>query len=1093
MLTRWSVDHPVASAMLIIGILVLGIISLFRIGVELMPSVDFPVAAVITPYPGATSSEVEEQVTKVVEEAVGSLEGIENIISTSSDGSSIVIVQFDYDKDVNDATNQIRAKIDQIENSLPGEAMSPTVSGFDPTAMPVMTLSIHGEQTLEELSRLTEKEIIPELQKVNGVASVSIQGDTHKQINVEIDHAIMKDKGVTSDQVISAIRSQDVAMPLGQITTGDKNISVRLSSELGNIDNISNLIVRPRTTVEVMPSADDIERQMRASFQRMSQRITQQMAAQMSQQQPGQPAAAPSFQMPRMTMPTVKAEEKVLEEVRIKDVAEVKEVLVDPNVIGRFNQEPAVNLEIIRRSDANTVETVNGIKKTLEKTSGELPKDVEISEIVNEAEEVEDSIGSTINNTYMAALIAALVLFLFLRSLRSTLIIALSIPTSVVATFGLIYFAGYTLNVITLGGLALGIGLLVDNSIVVLESIFRMLEEGINPKEAAKLGTHEVGGAITASTLTSIAVFLPIVFVGGFAKEMLGPLAITVIFALSMSLLVALTVVPTLSSALYMFRYQKGKRREKVAHRIREPYKIVLNWCLNHRAITIALTLSVFVASLFLATKIGAELMPPESGRPMISVSITMPPGSSQEAANKVVTKVENEVSDLSGIQSVSVSVRGGGQGSGGSVMQGGSNAQAELKIRLASDKNTKKSVDSLIRTIEKKTAGIEGLEKIEVEAGESQVHGGMGSAITVEFYGPSLSKLEELSKDAEERIKKIDGVLTAESSLDRKKPQYDVKVDQQKAVEAGISPYQVASTVRTALYGQDVATFATESGKNEDIRVYISGSNGSVESLKQLAVMDSTGDYREIGEVAEIEEGITPISIDHIDEKRSVSIDVKIDEEKANLSDVASEIQTKVDKIDLPKGYNVYYGGEYEQMIDIFTQLVTALLLAIGLVYMIMAAQFGSLKYPFIIMFTIPLAAIGVLVALFITKTALSITAFFGIIMLVGIVVNNAIVLIDYINTLRERGLSIREALLNGGQERLRPVLMTMATTVLAMTPIAIGFGGGKMMGPMAISVMGGLSFSTFLTLAFIPVLYSLFTGERRETKALAESAKAE
>jgi HAE1 family hydrophobic/amphiphilic exporter-1 len=256
---------------------------------------------------------------------------------------------------------------------------------------------------------------------------------------------------------------------------------------------------------------------------------------------------------------------------------------------------------------------------------------------------------------------------------------------------------------------------------------------------------------------------------------------------------------------------------------------------------------------------------------------------------------------------------------------------------------------------------------------------------------------------------------------------------------------------------------------------------------------MDSTGDYREIGEVAEVEEGTTPTSIAHIDEKRSVSIDVKIDEEKTNLSDVAGEIQTKVDKIDLPKGYNVYYGGEYEQMVDIFTQLVMALLLAIGLVYMIMAAQFGSLKYPFIIMFTIPLAAIGVLVALFITKTALSITAFFGIIMLVGIVVNNAIVLIDYINTLRERGLPIREALLTGGQERLRPVLMTMATTVLAMTPIAIGFGGGKMMGPMAISVMGGLSFSTFLTLAFIPVLYSLFTGERRETKALVESAKAE
>lgn len=1047
MLTKWSVDHPIAMTMFIIGIVIFGLLSLFQINSELMPNIEFPVSTVITPYPGATSAEVEKQVTNLVEEAVGSIEGIEDIVSTSSDGSSIVIVSFDYNRDINEATSEMRAEIEQIKNSMPKEALSPIVSSYDPSQMPIMTLSIYGEDQIEELSKLVEEEIIPELEKVKGVASVSVQGNVEKRINIEVFQDKLEEKSISTEQIANAIMSQDINIPLGQVKTEDKNISVQLSSELENIEKIEDIIIRPRSTMQIMPET---------------------------------------------TVSRLQPFEQVIEEVRVKDIAEVKEESINSSVIGRFNGEPAINLEIKRRSDANTVETCANIQEKIEKIEDDIPIDVKIFEIINQADEVNDSINSTVSNAYLAALIAAFILFLFLRSIRSTLIVALSIPTSVIVTIGLIYSVNYTLNIITLGGLVMGIGMLVDNSIVVLESIFKMMEEGISPKEAAKLGTQEVSGAITTSTLTSIAVFLPMVFISGIAQKMFTPLGFTVIFALLMSLLVALTLVPMLSSTLFMIRHKKEKRRKKVAHKIREPYKIILKWSLEHRTVTIFITILLLIGSIYLATGIDSELLPPESGRPIISIKVLMPAGSSLEANDKVASDIEDKIKHLDGIDTITTSIQGGvNQNIGSAFSEDNGHNQVAFNVKTSSKIDSDKELNDLVELIQNRLDDIKGAEDIQANAVESQVHGGFGSAITVEIYGPSLSKLEELSKKAEERILTINGVIKTKSSLERKKPQFDVEVDKKKVAEAGLSQYQIASSVRTALYGQEVASINNEDGEKEEVWMYISGTGDSLDNLKNLGIMDSKGKFTKLEDLAEIKQVNAPLDINHIDEKRSISIDVEIDEEKTTLSRVAGEVRTEMEKMEFPEGYDFYYAGQYEQMIKIFSQLFFTLLVAIGFVYMIMAAQFGSFKNPFIIMFTIPLAIIGVILAIYITNTAFSMTGFFGIIILVGIVVNNAIVLIDYINTLSERGYSLRKAIIKGGQDRLRPVLMTMATTVLAMTPLAIGLGNSKMMSPLAIAVMGGLSFSTFLTLIFIPVLYSLFNRERRETRALAQSAK--
>lgn len=1044
-LPKLSVDRPVTVVMVILIILLLGFVSFTNLGIDLLPELNLPIVIVYTEYPGAGPEEVENLVTRPIEQVVGTVRGLNTIESVSSVGSSIVVVQFGWGTDINQASNDLREQLDLIRGFLPESAQKPMVFKMDPNLIPIVQLGATGTLSSADLKTVLEDKVVPRLERIEGVASVVLMGGDTREIRIEVDPAKLSYYGLTLPQLLSSMQGDNVNLSGGSASMGEQELLVRIKGEFQSIDDIGNVsVATPLGT-----------------------------------------------------------------RVRLKDLGEIVDTYQERRQLSRLNGQDAIGISINKQTDANTVQVSREIRKALAELKQELPEDISIKTLFDQAEYIEFSIQNMTQNMIMGGLLAMLILFIFLRNVPTTMIVALSMPISVVATFTLVYFGGITLNIMSLGGLALGLGMMVDNSIVILENIYRHREEGLLIKEAAVTGANEVGNAITASTLTTVAVFFPIVFVEGIASELFREFALTISFSLFASLLVALTIVPMFSSRMMRITpinnngdglgSQTGKKPfwyrimaswARGLKKLELAYRRLLEACLRRRRRVILIVTGVLVASLALIPLIGAEFIP-SMDQGYATVNITMPYGSKLEATSDMAARVEEIIKAIPEVDLVFTSIGADSTGLGGA----GPAENARMEIVLKPLAERERSTDEVVDEIWAKVQDIPGAE-ISVSGVDASAMMGHGMApIQVRVEGDDLKVLTEIAKQVQTVMASVPGTREVEIGSEEGRPELALVVDRAKAAHYGLSPAQIVSTVQTAMQGQTITRYR-EAGEEIDVKIIFPKElRESIAHLRSIEFLTPTGLKVPLGEVAElnIEQGLTDIN--RRNQTRFISVTCQIS--GRDLNSVMNDINLLLDEqLQLPDGYSIHMGGSAEEMVNAFSSLTKALLLAIALVYMIMAAQFESFLHPFVIMFSMPVAIVGVILGLLVTGSTLNVISFIGIIMLAGIVVNNAIVLVDYINTLRSRGMERDEAIVLGGQVRLRPILMTTLTTILAMLPMMFEAGeGGEAGAPLAAAVVGGLTISTLLTLVLVPVVYSIFDdwGQRimRRRKAKLENRK--
>ncbi|MCK8823589.1 efflux RND transporter permease subunit [Fuchsiella alkaliacetigena] len=1012
-LSDFSVDRPVTTVMLVLLILLLGAIALLGLPVDLMPEMELPYAAVMTSYEGADPYEIEDGLTRPIEESMGTIDNVENVSSVSSPGNSLVFIEFDWGTDMDFAIQDVRENISMIQDYLPDDADQPMSLRFDPAMMPIMQIGLSSNMDLETLRNLAEDRFENDLERIPGVASVNISGGLEREIQVNVNQERMEAYGFTIDQVASSIGQENLDIAGGSINHGSKELLLRTQGEFQSLDEIKNLEL---------------------------------------QNEEGQ-------------------------KVSLREFAQVEDTHKERSSYTYLNGEESIGLAIQKQSDANTVQVANAVKEELANLEAEFGDNIEIEIVNNQAEFIQDSIDNVRNNGIIGAVLAAIILLLFLRNIRSTFIIGTAIPISIIATFILMYFSDLTLNLMTLGGLALGIGMLVDNAIVVLENIYRHQQEGLSRIQAAKDGAGEVGTAILASTLTTAAVFLPIAFVEGLAAQLFGSLALTVAFSLLASLVIALTLIPMLSSKLLNVKEEKTPK-ETVDNLgiVNKIYKRLLNFSLDYRyAVAVVITIGVILFGLGLQTGViplETEFMP-DVDQGSFTVDVELPEGERLSETDRTVKEIEEHIRAIPEVRSFYSDV--GSTGFMGGAEEGSN--EGSISVDLVELAARDRSTTEVVEQLRGELAYIPDAQ-IAIRAETGLGGGGQGSPIEVNIRGADLDILTELSTDIQQEVESVEGTRNVELSVSESRPEVQVDIQREMARELGFSVSQIGSTVRSSIRG-DIATQYKEGGEEFDLRVQMeTEGDNTLSQLENLRLTSPAGAVVPLDQLAEVElaEGMT--SIERDGQQRSITVNTDI--YGRSLGVVESDIRQRVDELDIPAGYTVEYGGEAEDMQETFGDLGFALILAVVLVYMVMASQFESLVHPFTIMFTVPLALLGAILGLVVVGAPLSVPAIIGVIMLAGIVVNNAIVLVDYINVRRtEYAEDKRTAILEAGPIRLRPIMMTALTTILGLLPLALGIGdGAEAQQPMAVVVIGGLLFATILTLIIIPVVYYILDG---------------
>jgi HAE1 family hydrophobic/amphiphilic exporter-1 len=1000
--------------MIVLIVVLIGSVSLSKLPIDLLPSIEYPIAVVSTTYSGVGPEEMENLITKPLEDVLTTVQDIDSIQSISREGSSLVILQFDFGIDMEFAALEMREKIDMVKAYLPEGASSPAVFKFDPNAIPIMYLTIESQGDLFTTQNLAEDIVKARLERIEGVASVDVSGGYSREVEVQLIESIAKGYGLTLDYVSQILAADNLNLPGGEVYKGDRSLNVRTMGEVKGIEEIRNINI-------ALPKGGT---------------------------------------------------------VRLKDIANVNLINTERTSIAKYNGEDTLEIVIMKQSGVNTVNVSKIIKEQIESLEKEYPN-VDMKIVFDQAEFINQAIGQMIRSALIGGVLAILILLFFLRNIRSTVIISLSMPISIIATFILMYFSDVTMNMMTLGGLALGIGMLVDNAIVVLENIFRHRTEGMNIKEASVLGANEVATAVTASTLTTIAVFLPIVFVQGITSTIFRELAMTVTFALISSLAIAMTMIPMLSSKLLSIKSikfdikseEEGKVLDKgFLNKLRKYYKKILSAGLKHRFTVIIISVAIFVLSAMGLSTVGSSFFP-GTDEGQLEITVSLPTGAKLQETEGIVAEIESILYDIPEVDYVFSSI---GSGGGFGNMGSGTSNRASLTVMLVDlserDRSTFEVAD-LVRNLSKDIPGAE----IGVSSASMMMAGGFGGGgISISLRGDDIDVLEKISLDIKEIMESVEGTREVSSSLEEGIPEIQVQIDKDKAAQYGLASYNIANTVRSTLSGKTATRFKFE---GEEIDVVIKGDelySQSVSNLGMIPISTPYGSIVQLSQVADVVQERGPVAIQRQDQARVVTISSETF--GRDVQSVTNDINSLLADYQLPQGYILSYGGESEMIADAFSDLTLVLILAIVLVYMILAAQFESLVQPLAIMFTVPLALSGGFLGLFITRVDLSVPAIIGFIVLVGIVVNNAIVLVDYINKRRSLGEERREAILNAGPIRLRPILMTAMTTVLGLLPLSLGIGqGSEMQKPMAVVVIGGLLLSTVLTLVYVPVVYTL------------------
>jgi len=1015
-LPEFSVNRKITVLMLILIISLFGVLSFFRLGLDMMPDLEYPVVSVVTTYEGVSSEDIENLITEPVEEVVSAVKNVKKVTSISQEGISAVIVEFEWGTKLDFAAQDVREKLSWLTDYLPDDADSPLVVKFNTADYPILYYGVTGMEDTRTLRKYLDNNVRPRLERIEGVASVYIMGGLEREINVFIDRDKLNAFNISIDQVVGKLAMENVNVSGGHVTKGYIEYLVRTMGEYKDVDAIRNTIVAMHGTTPVY----------------------------------------------------------------MKDIASVQDTYKEIRNYARTNGRPSVIFMIMKQSGVNTVSVIKRVKKTLTDVKKYVPPDILFYPVMDQGRVINKVTHRTGQNAILGGIFAILMIFAFLLDWRPTLTVALAIPLSVVTTFIGIHTFDYTLNIMTLGGMALGVGMLVDNAVVVIENTFRHLEEGKDRSAAAKLGAEEVGMAITASTLTTIAVFLPMTLSSGIAGRLSRPLAVTVTLALLASLFVALTIVPMISSVLFKKERNKKRSNEKTIRlffmRARGRYTSMLRWSLGHRKTVIIIAALSFFVSIAAVPILGTEFMPKQD-IPLLMMKINLPVGTSLDETNRTVKKIENIilkqpetrfVASFIGLSRETKMDVAWGFGAAGVN-------EAEVFVRLVDREERVRSAETIMEYIRSRIEKIKGAQFEFLDMGQMLMGATGGETpVAVKVFGKDLDKLRIMADKIAEGCKNVKGLRDIDTTLKMGKPELQIIVDREKASQMGLTVGRIAETVKAAMLGV-VPTKYRIGGDEYDIRVrFRDFDRQSIADVGNIKIATPAGNLVPLYHVADFVKKMGPVKITREDQERDVTVTANTFER--DIGSIVENIKSMESGMDIPEGYFIEYGGTYEDMHEAFVSLAQALAIAIILIYMIMAAQFESLLHPFVIMFTVPLSFIGAVFGLIVFHKTLSVPAFMGMIILSGVVVNNGIVMIDYINHLRRKGVKPLEAIVEGATIRLRPVLITTFTTVAGMLPMALSqTQGSELRSPMAVAVAGGLLFSTFLTLFVIPVVYSI------------------
>lgn len=1014
-ITKFAVKYPVSVLMITLGVCLLGIISYNKLGTDLFPDLKNPALYIELQAGERPPEEIEKQFVEKIESMAARQEGVKDVSSSSKVGNATITVEYGWDQDMDAAFLDLQRSMSQIAQNE--EITDLNVSRYDANATPVMIISMsHKEiRDMNELRKIAENYMRSEFVRLEGVADIQLNGQENACIEIKTDPYLLEAFDLTAETIAAKIENANKNVSGGTIVNDDLEYTIKGVNLVKSLEDIGNIIVAFKT-----PSASSSKTE---------------------------------------TASTVKAP------VYLKDIARVEQKNKDPENLTRYNGERSLSLSIYKENKYNTVKAVENISAKLDELRKSMPG-YEFNVISNQGDFIGASIGEVKDSAVMGILLAMLVLYVFLRRINTTLIVSISIPVSIIATFNLMYFNGLTINIMTLGGLALGAGMLIDNAIVVMENIYRNLEGGLSPKEAAIKGTSEVSGAITSSTLTTIVVFLPIVYIQGAAGELFKEQAWTVSFSLISSLFVAILLMPMLASQ-YIKRPSENKKSITI-----KGYGNFVGRLLKHRYAVVLTAFIVMAGSYMLVPLLDMEFMPKAESREF-SVYVSLEPGTRLQSTDNAAATIENMVTELAGDDLEWIFTQVGPSNteslSSGKLEE---ENQAEIKARLKN--KARINADFIISSISHNYSLPEGIE-ISFEKEQSALQSVLGTErapVVIEIKGEELELIDELCNEVKTKITDIPGLYDIRTSMEKGAPEVNISIDRLKSGIYGVDITSVASQVKDKLNGKTAGTFETE---GEPIDIEIRVPEISLTDLQNVEIIQGEKKYR-LGEIAEISLTTAPKEINRSNQNRIGKVTAQLGK-GYSLGSVTPAINTQLESIQFPAKYSAKITGEEEKRAESFNGLTFALLLSIILVYMVMASQFESLRHPFTILLTIPLAGVGCIYAFLLAGASLNMMAFIGIIMLAGIAVNNSILLVDAANKGKEAGLSLKEAVKAAAQQRIRPILMTSLTTILALLPMCFGFGeGASLRSPMALAVIGGLFTSTIMTLIVIPCVYYIF-----------------
>ena len=1038
-----AVRKPISTVLLFVGVIVFGLFSLMNLAVDQYPEIEIPQISVITMYPGANAADIETNITRVLEDNLNTVNNLKKLTSKSQDNVSMITVEFEYGSDLNEGANEIRDVVSRVQSMLPDDVDYPTIFKFSTSMIPVMMLAVTADESYPALNKILDDKLVNVLNRVDGVGAVSVIGAPEREVQVNVDPTKLDAYGLSVEQLGQIIAAENVNIPSGTIDVGNNTFNIKADGEFKLSDELRRVVVSNaggRT-------------------------------------------------------------------VHLTDVAEIRDTLEKATMDERVNGQRGVRVIFQKQSGANTVNIVHEIQSRLPAIQKSLPKDVKMELIFEASEEITDAIGSLSETIMYAFIFVVLVVMVFLGRWRATLIICMTIPVSLICSFIYLFATGSTLNIISLSSLSIAIGMVVDDAIVVLENITSHIERGSNPKEAAIYATNEVWLSVIATTLVVVAVFLPLTMVPGMAGILFRELGWIVSIVVCVSTTAAITLTPMMSA--YILKLNGGEHDYKGLGAIYKPidraltwldeaYARALQWCVSHRRITFFTMMAFFVVSLVLLREVPTEFFPP-SDNSRISATVKLEQNLSVEYTARIARQIDSTIyARFPEVELVSASAGANSSDNAFAAMQTTGSHIINYNMRLSDIDTRDRSIYAISDLLREELDRIPEVREYTVTPGGQTGSMSGSSTVDIKVFGYDMDLSNEVAHDLMKKLEAIPGTRDVQLSRDELRPEYNVVFDRDRLSYYGMNSATASQAVRNRIDGL-VASKYREDGDEYDIVVrYAEPHRTRIEDIENITLYNAQGRPVKLKEVGSVVEEFAAPMIERENRQRVISVKSSLGEGVA-LGEVVAEVNRLIAEYPTPDGIDLEVGGTVEDQGDAFADLLTLFGLIVILVYIVMATQFESLKFPFIIMFTIPFAFTGVFLALWMTSTPLSLIALIGAIMLVGIVTKNGIVMVDYMNLLIERGSGVFDAVIAGGKSRLRPVLMTSFTTILGMLPLAIGTGAGsETWQPMGIAVIGGLTFSTILTLFIVPVLYSILVNraqrkeqERRQAEEAAAAAR--